>query len=150
VKDQGCDRAIAIPISGPLLLFGCSFSHDPGSGLAGVLVAVVGVKCGTYPQDGIIRFLANLGNGPKGVLADTASSNHWVSGPHLQELQLAVMPVHAPQFPTARSQAQALGRSDEIGRTLYVDDSDEAVKEGSLIITLERRGVDIVWSPSRW
>jgi hypothetical protein len=42
-----------------------------------------------------------------------------------------------------------VGRGDEIAGTLYVDYPDEAVKEASLIATLERRGVDIVWRRTR-
>jgi hypothetical protein len=42
-----------------------------------------------------------------------------------------------------------VGRGDEIGGTLYVNYSDDAVKEASLIGTLERRGVNIIWRRTR-
>ena len=38
-----------------------------------------------------------------------------------------------------------VGRGDEIGGTLYVSYSDESVRRASLLSTLERRGVTIVW-----
>jgi hypothetical protein len=38
-----------------------------------------------------------------------------------------------------------VGREDEIRGTLYVDYSDESVKQASLIPWLESRGVTIVW-----
>jgi hypothetical protein len=38
-----------------------------------------------------------------------------------------------------------VGRGDEIHGALYVEYSDELVKQASLISWLERRGVTIVW-----
>jgi hypothetical protein len=39
----------------------------------------------------------------------------------------------------------SVGRGDEVSGTLYVDYTDESVKKASLLPTLQRRGVAIVW-----
>jgi len=38
-----------------------------------------------------------------------------------------------------------VGRGDEISGTLFVNYSDESVKQASLIPVLQRRGVEIQW-----
>jgi hypothetical protein len=53
-----------------------SFSHDPGSGLAGALVATVLVEVVHHALSGCTGFLVGFGVLPKGPVAFLASTFH--------------------------------------------------------------------------
>jgi hypothetical protein len=80
-----------------------SFSHDPSSGLAGILVATVNVEVRTHPKDGIIIQFAVFRLGNEYPLTHAASARHGLSGLHADKLKSTVVLSHAHSFPQADS-----------------------------------------------